>query len=226
MIRQIKIAKDTAVKARTQAIVTLKTLVVTAPPELREQLEGLAKMALIERCAGLRPGRSRPRSRRPSMPSVAWLAAGSSSRSETGSMSVTSRSSPSRSHPRWSRRLRSVPTRPPRCSSSRATTPTGSAPNRPGPEPVRRLSDPRQQRQDQSLPAQPWWPPPGQLGAVSNRHRPPALPPADHRLRRPEDGRGQDEGGDHPLSEALRRSRGLGLPPPRAPPGGGAGTGR
>ena len=56
MIRQIKIAKDTAVKARTQAIVTLKTLVVTAPPELREQLEGLAKMALIERCAGLRPG--------------------------------------------------------------------------------------------------------------------------------------------------------------------------
>lgn len=56
MLRQIKIAKDTAVKARTQAIVTLKTLVVTAPPDLREQLDGLSKMALIERCAGLRPG--------------------------------------------------------------------------------------------------------------------------------------------------------------------------
>jgi len=56
MIRQIKIAKDTAVKARTQAMVTLKTLVVTAPPELREQLESLARMALIERCARLRPG--------------------------------------------------------------------------------------------------------------------------------------------------------------------------
>jgi transposase len=56
MIRQIKIAKDTAVKARTQAIVTLKTLIVTAPPELREELDGLPKMALIERCAGLRPG--------------------------------------------------------------------------------------------------------------------------------------------------------------------------
>jgi transposase len=56
MIRQVKIAKDTAVKARTQAMVTLKTLVVTAPSELREQLEGLSKMALIERCAGLRPG--------------------------------------------------------------------------------------------------------------------------------------------------------------------------
>ena len=56
MLRQIKIAKDTAVKARTQAMVTLKTLVVTAPPELREELDGLPKMALIERCAGLRPG--------------------------------------------------------------------------------------------------------------------------------------------------------------------------
>lgn len=56
MIRQIKIVKDTAVKARTQAMITLKTLVVTAPPELREQLEGLSKMPLIERCAGLRPG--------------------------------------------------------------------------------------------------------------------------------------------------------------------------
>lgn len=56
MIRQIKIAKDTAVKSRTQAIVTLKTLIITAPPDLREELDGLSRMALIERCAGLRPG--------------------------------------------------------------------------------------------------------------------------------------------------------------------------
>lgn len=56
MLRQIKIAKDTAVKARTQAMVTLKTLIVTAPSDLREELQGLPKMTLIERCAGLRPG--------------------------------------------------------------------------------------------------------------------------------------------------------------------------
>lgn len=56
MLRQIKIVKDTAVKARSQAMITLKTLLVTAPPELREQLEGLPKMALLGRCAGLRPG--------------------------------------------------------------------------------------------------------------------------------------------------------------------------
>jgi transposase len=56
MIREIKIARDTAVKARTQAIVTLKALVVTCPDELRYELQPLSKAALRDRCAGLRPG--------------------------------------------------------------------------------------------------------------------------------------------------------------------------
>lgn len=56
MIRQIKVAKDVAVKGRTAAIVSLKQIIVNAPPELREQLQPLTKMALIDRCAGLRPG--------------------------------------------------------------------------------------------------------------------------------------------------------------------------
>lgn len=56
MIRQIKIARDTARKAKTSAIVTLKSVIVTAPAELREQISGLSDKALIDRCAGLRPG--------------------------------------------------------------------------------------------------------------------------------------------------------------------------
>lgn len=56
MIRQIKIARDTARKARTAAIVTLKALLVTTPAELREQLEGMTDKVLIDRCASLRPG--------------------------------------------------------------------------------------------------------------------------------------------------------------------------
>ena len=56
MIRQIKIAKDLAVKGRSAAIISLKTVIVNAEPELREQLQGLPRMTLIERCAGLRPG--------------------------------------------------------------------------------------------------------------------------------------------------------------------------
>ncbi|WP_331769014.1 IS110 family transposase (plasmid) [Embleya sp. NBC_00888] len=56
MIRHLEIARDGAVKARTQAMVALKALIVTVPDELRRQLQGLPKMALIDRCAGLRPG--------------------------------------------------------------------------------------------------------------------------------------------------------------------------
>ena len=56
MVRQIKIARDTAVKARSAAIITLKTLIVNAPGELREALEPLTDRKLIDRCAALKPG--------------------------------------------------------------------------------------------------------------------------------------------------------------------------
>ncbi len=56
MVRQIKIARDTAVKARSSAIITLKTLIVNAPGELREELEPLTDRKLIARCAALEPG--------------------------------------------------------------------------------------------------------------------------------------------------------------------------
>jgi transposase len=56
MIRQVKIARDTAVKARTQARITLKCIVVNAPDELREQLSHLTDKKLIDRCAAFRPG--------------------------------------------------------------------------------------------------------------------------------------------------------------------------
>lgn len=56
MIRQVKVAKDVAVKARTAAMISLKQILVNAPPELREELQPLTKMALINRCAALGPG--------------------------------------------------------------------------------------------------------------------------------------------------------------------------
>lgn len=56
MIRTVKVAKDVAVKARTSAMITLKQVLVNAPAELREELQPLTKMALIRRCAALRPG--------------------------------------------------------------------------------------------------------------------------------------------------------------------------
>ena len=56
MIRMLKSAKDSALKARTQAINQMKALVVTAPAELRERLDGLSTNALATRCRSFRPG--------------------------------------------------------------------------------------------------------------------------------------------------------------------------
>jgi transposase len=57
MIRHLKVARDTAVKARTQAMLALKAIIVSAPAALREQLDAVAgKMALVRHLAALRPG--------------------------------------------------------------------------------------------------------------------------------------------------------------------------
>jgi transposase len=56
MIRMLKIVKDSAIKARTQAINQMKALVVTAPVELRHKLVGLNVRRLVARCVRFRPG--------------------------------------------------------------------------------------------------------------------------------------------------------------------------
>ena len=52
----LKIVKDSAVKARTQAINQMKALIVTAPLALRNELGGLEVPWLVARCARFRPG--------------------------------------------------------------------------------------------------------------------------------------------------------------------------
>jgi transposase len=56
MLRALRVARQTAVKARTQAINAIKGLLVTAPAPLREQLDGLSMPKLIAAAAGLQPG--------------------------------------------------------------------------------------------------------------------------------------------------------------------------
>jgi transposase len=55
-IRSLRVARATAMKARTQAINALKGLLVTAPAELREQLRGLSAMRLVQTAAALELG--------------------------------------------------------------------------------------------------------------------------------------------------------------------------
>jgi transposase len=52
-IRLVKIARDSAVRSQSQAMITLKAVLVTAPDELRQQLEGLSDFKLVITCASL-----------------------------------------------------------------------------------------------------------------------------------------------------------------------------
>ena len=57
MIRHLKVARDTAVKARSQAMLTIKAIIVSAPSALREQFDRMVgKMTLLRSLAALRPG--------------------------------------------------------------------------------------------------------------------------------------------------------------------------
>jgi transposase len=56
MIRMLKLTKDSATKARVQAIHQIKSLVVTAPEPLHDTLAPLGRAELLHRCVDLRPG--------------------------------------------------------------------------------------------------------------------------------------------------------------------------
>jgi len=56
MIRCLRVARHTAMRARTQTINALKALLVTAPAELREQLRGMSATRLVRTAADLHPG--------------------------------------------------------------------------------------------------------------------------------------------------------------------------
>jgi transposase len=56
MIRSLRVARQTAMRAHTQAINALKALLVTAPVELRQQLRGLSAPRLVRAAADLEPG--------------------------------------------------------------------------------------------------------------------------------------------------------------------------
>lgn len=54
-IRMLRVARIGAVKARTAALNTPRSMVITAPESLRTQLRGLSSPQLVAACARLRP---------------------------------------------------------------------------------------------------------------------------------------------------------------------------
>lgn len=55
-IRLLKVARQGAMKARTAAIITLQSLLISAPEKLREELCGLSSIKLVRVCSRFRSG--------------------------------------------------------------------------------------------------------------------------------------------------------------------------
>ena len=74
MIRTLRLTRETAVRARSVAVATLQSVLVTAPDEVRQRFVGLTSRRLVRACAQLAssPGHTRRRTRH-CVRSAAWL---------------------------------------------------------------------------------------------------------------------------------------------------------
>jgi transposase len=149
MIRSLRVARATAMKARTQAINALKALVVTAPEELREQLRALSAVRLVQAAAALEPG--------PVTTPVAAATLGlrtlarryQALSAELAVLDTELDRRPPRPHPSCWRCSGSGRTRPGRCWSLPVTTLIGCAPT----PPSRCYAGPRRSRPPRARPA-------------------------------------------------------------------------
>ena len=209
MVRQIKTARDTAVKARSAAIITLKALIVNASDALRESLDPLTDKKLIDRCAALVPGDilDPTASAKHSLRALArrWLTLAAEIRTHddvldaiTHTAAPTLREAFGIGADSAAEMMIVAGDNPTRVRSEAAFAKLCGA----CPIPASALS---------------WRPPSSQRGDLPHRDRPHALAPADPRLCRATDGPGPDQEGHHPLSEALRRPRDLQRPDRRPP---------
>jgi hypothetical protein len=125
MLRALRVARRSAVKARSQAANQLDSLVVTAPDQLRAQLRQLPAARLVETAAALRPGELTAPWRRSSSPCASWHAATRPSAPRSTGSTLTSagwRAGPPLGC--WPGAVSAPKSRPP-CWSPLATTPPG-----------------------------------------------------------------------------------------------------
>ena len=208
-IRVLRNARASAVKARVQAILHLKNLVVTAPDELREPLNDLTSRQLVERCARMH----RPRqldSHGATRAALRTLArryqALNAEIAELDTMltRLTARAAP---------RLLKQPGIGPEIAA-RMLLVAGDNPTRLrndsalaalcGASPDRSVI-----RQDNPAPSQPRRRPPSQQRSLADRQQPHDPSPADPRLRQAPHRRRQEHQRDPPLPHAPHRPRHL-----------------
>ena len=203
MLRALRAARQTAVKARTQAINALKALLVTAPAELRESLTGLPTRRLIHTDRRPDPGRAdHPDSGHHAglaQPRPALPAPGHRDRPAhraAGDAHHPPRPQAARAAGRRARQRR-------RTADRRRRQPHPPHQRRRLRGAVRRLPSPGVLWQDHPASAQPRRRPASQCRAPPDRAGAAALAPAHPRLRRPPHRPGQDQQGNHAVPQAL-----------------------
>ena len=149
MIRSLRVARQTAMRARTQTINALKALLVTAPATLREQLRGLSVTRLVRAAADLEPGPITSPLPRPCSRCAPWPDATRPCRPRSTPSPASGTGSPPRRRPAWWRCSVSARTAPPRCWSPPVTTLAGCAAT----PPSRRYVAPAQSRRPLARPS-------------------------------------------------------------------------
>ena len=212
MARQITVARDTAGKARSAAIITLKTLIVNAPSALREDLDPLTDRKLIDRCHRLKPGEvvDTRASTKHALRAIAarWIAL----TDEIDAHDVVLDAITLAAAPTLRQAFGIGPDSAAEMMIVAGDNPTRIRSRTRLRETVRGLSDSSVERCDESPPSLSRRASSSQCRALSHRHRPHALASTDHRLRRPQDASGPFQEGHPPLSEAIRGPRGLQRP--------------
>jgi transposase len=217
-IRLLRVARQSAVKSRSAALMQIRDLIITAPQELRDRLSCRKTLrGKVTVCARFRPSGRELRS--PSQ-AAKFALRSTAQRIEALDQEITM----------LDRELEQlVATAAPRTvqllgistgHAGQLLVTAGQNIDRLRCESsfrdaLRRQPDPRVVRQDHSPPPQPRRRPPSQPRASSRRCLPAALLRAHPRLRQaPNHGR-EDPARDHALPQALHRARSLQLPPRR-----------
>ncbi len=204
-LRLLLVARRSAVDVRREALVQLRSVLVTAPEHLRDELRGLPVKRLLERCSHLR----RSPSATPDELAARLVLRTLPRRSRLRASSRRARARDPRTRPG----ARTAATRRAGCWSDRRR-PTPRRLVTPRPRPLRGCLRPARRRRtasrlewpDQPVPAQPRRRSPTQPGTPHDRPPPPTARPGDQGLHRQADRRRQEPPRCRPTAQALPRS--------------------
>ncbi len=211
-IRALLVAKRSARRARTQALIQMRNLVVSSPEELHDRLTGLTIYRLVNACSRLRPDRSFDPVVASTKTALTLLARRTQAlEEELERLERLLTELVERVGPDLFERFGVGPD-----TAAALLVTAGDNPERLRSESafahLRGCSDPGVLGQDERAgPTRPRRRPPGQRGVVAHRHGPHRARSSNHRVLRTPRLRGVLEARRHSHLEALRRPRALSL---------------